>query len=141
MARGRLRRRWRRWSQFTAGLSTAAKNREITSQPTNVRTCHSRNSATSTTTTVSRAAATVRTTCEVGAPAHPTSLLIGTGAAGRVGVVSGFAGLSGCESLCGVESFCGVFSSSISLASTDTYRETLWSLLGIVHVRVVDAAP
>ena len=58
---------------------------------------------------VSEDAATVRTTCEVGAPAHPTSLISGTGAVGRVGVVSVFACGSGCESLCGVESFCGVF--------------------------------
>src|ERR671912_2517188 len=89
IAKGRLIRRWRRWSQYTAGLSTAAKNREMTSQPMNVRTCQRSNSATSTTTTVSKAAATVRTTCEVGAPAHPTSLLSGTGAAGGGGGVWG----------------------------------------------------
>src|ERR671912_1212628 len=96
MAKGRLIRRCRRWSQYTAGLSTAAKNREMTSQPTNVRTCQRRNSATSKTTTVSKAAATVRTTCEVGAPAHPMSLLSGTGAAGAGGGGFGFSpGLGG----------------------------------------------
>src|ERR671912_392162 len=77
MARGRLIRRWRRWSQLTAGLSTAARNRAMTNQPTKVLTFHSRKRAASTTTVVSRVAATVRTTCEVEALAQPTSLVGG----------------------------------------------------------------
>src|ERR671910_604652 len=108
MAKGRLIRRWRLWSQLTAGLSTVAKNREMTNQPTKVLTFHSRKSATSTTTTVSRAVATVRTTCEVGALAHLGSLL-GPGALGGVGAVSVFARGFACGSPC------GAFSSSITL--------------------------
>ena len=52
----------RRWSQFTAGLSTAARKRAITNQPMKVRTCQSRNSTLSTAAVVSKAMATVRTT-------------------------------------------------------------------------------
>src|SRR5919107_3731603 len=77
MGRGRLISLCRRCSQFTAGLSTAARKTATTNQPTKVLTFHRRKSAPSTTTTVSRATATVRTTCEVGAPAQPASLLAG----------------------------------------------------------------
>ena len=79
----------RRWSQLTAGLSTAARKRAMTNQPMKVRTCQSRKSAPSTTAVVSKATATVRTTCEVEARAHPTSWL-GMDAFGSAGVVSGF---------------------------------------------------
>src|SRR5215207_5558716 len=97
MARGRLISLWRRWSQLTAGLSTAARKREMTNQPTKVRTCQRRNRAPTTTAVVSKAAATVRTTCEVGAPAHPTSLLGAPAALGCVVVILGFS----CGSTCG----------------------------------------
>jgi hypothetical protein len=70
MARRRFISLCRRWSQFTAGLSTAARNRAITSQPTKVMTCHRRKSAPSTAAMVSKAAATVRITWEVGTPTH-----------------------------------------------------------------------
>src|SRR5215211_2774225 len=99
MARGRLISLWRRWSQLTAGLSTAARKREMTNQPKKVRTCQRRNRAPTTTAVVSKAAATVRTTCEVGAPAHPTSFLGDPDALGGVGVVLGFACGSACEPL------------------------------------------
>jgi hypothetical protein len=42
MAMGRLMRRCQRWSQSTAGLSTAARKRAMMNQPTKVRTCQSR---------------------------------------------------------------------------------------------------
>src|SRR5215203_1399811 len=45
MARGRLMSLCRRWSQFTAGLSTAARKRAITNQPTKVLTCQSKKNA------------------------------------------------------------------------------------------------
>ena len=79
----------RRWSQFTAGLSTAARKRAMTSQPMKVLTCQSKKIATRTTTVVSKATATVRITCEVEALAHPAPWL-GMDAFGSVGVVSGF---------------------------------------------------
>ena len=89
MARGRLMILCRRWSQFTAGLSTAARKRAMTNQPMKVRTCHIRKSAPSTTAVVSKATATVRITCEVEARAHPPSWL-GRDAFGSVGVLSSF---------------------------------------------------
>ena len=46
----------------------------MTNQPKKVLTCQMRNRAPTTTAVVSKAAATVRTTCEIGAPVHPTSL-------------------------------------------------------------------
>src|ERR671920_175247 len=49
MARGRLISLWRRCSQLTTGLSTADRKREMTNQPTKVRTCQSRKKAPSTT--------------------------------------------------------------------------------------------
>jgi len=88
------------------------RKRAMTNQPTKVRTCQSRKRAPSTTAVVSKAAPTVRTTCEVGAPAHPTSLLGDTDAYGCVGVVLGFACGSACESLG------AAFPSFISLAPT-----------------------
>src|SRR5919112_1077914 len=100
MAMGRLISRWRRWSQLTRGLSTAARKRAMTNQLKKVLTCHRRKSAPSTTNAVSKAAATVRTTCEVGAPAHPGSLL-GPDALGWAAAVSGFARGFACESSCG----------------------------------------
>src|SRR5919112_5187977 len=115
MARGRLINLWRRWSQLTAGSSTAAKKRAMTNQPKKVLTFHKRKSAPSTTTVVSKAVATVRTTCEVGAPAHP-GFLLGPDALGWAAAVSGFA----CGFAC--ESSCGTFPSSISLASAARSR-------------------
>jgi hypothetical protein len=47
----------------------------MTNQPTKVRTCQSRKRAPITTAAVSRAMATVRTTCEGETPAHPPSWL------------------------------------------------------------------
>src|SRR5215204_3190073 len=87
MAMGRLIRRWRRWSQLTAGLSTAARNRAMTNQPTKVLTFQIRKRAASTKTVVSRATATVRITCEVEALAQPTSRAAGyaLGSAGTTG--------------------------------------------------------
>src|SRR5829696_6929206 len=102
MARGRLISLWRRWSQLTAGLSTAARKRATTNQPTNVRTCQIRNSAPSTTTAVSKATATVRTTCEGEAPTHPASW-------------RGMGAMPPCVS----------FSSFIPLAPTELYSEAL----------------
>src|SRR5215207_6197882 len=101
MASGRLINLWRRWSQLTAGLSTAARKRAMTNQPRKVRTCHSRRKAPSTTAVVSKATATVRATCQVEARAHPPSLL-GMDALGSASVVSGFACGSACEPVCGV---------------------------------------
>src|SRR5215203_3261014 len=112
MARGRLIRLWRRCSQLTAGLSTAARNRAMTNQPKKVLTCQMRNRAPTTTAVVSKAAATVRTTWEVGAPAHPTYLLGDPDAGGSLGVVSSFAWCCACEPLG------WAFSSFISLALT-----------------------
>src|SRR5215218_5318327 len=66
MARGRLMSLWRRWSQFTAGLSTAARKRAMTNQPMKVRTCQISKSPPSTSAAVKRATATVRATCDVG---------------------------------------------------------------------------
>ena len=80
----------RRWSQFTAGLSTAARKRAMTNQPMKVRTCQSRKSAPSTTTAVSKAMTTVRATCEGEAPTQPTSWP-GSDGFGSVGIVSGSA--------------------------------------------------
>ena len=62
MARGRFMSLCRRWSQLTAGLSTAARKRAITNQPTKVLTFQSKKNATSTTAAVKRATATVRIT-------------------------------------------------------------------------------
>src|SRR5215207_7381355 len=98
MARGRFMSLWRRWSQLTAGLSTAARKSAMTSQPTKVRTCHIRKNAPSTTAVVSKAMATVRITCEVEALAHPTSWLgtepFGTEALGSVRTAWGFVWVS-----------------------------------------------
>src|SRR4028118_2298783 len=103
---------WRRWSQLTAGLSTAARNTAITNQPTNVRTCHIRNNAPSTTNTVKRVTATVRTTCEVEAPTHPPSWL-GMDALGSADTFGGCAWNFSCGSACGF--LCVSFSSFISM--------------------------
>src|SRR5215208_7744601 len=62
MARGRLISLWRRCSQLTTGVSTAARKREMTNQPTKVRTCQSRNKVPSTTAALKRATTTVRIT-------------------------------------------------------------------------------
>src|SRR5215211_1977268 len=88
MARGRFISLCRRCSQFTAGLSTAARKRAITNQPMKVLTCQSKKIATRTPTVVSKATATVRITCEVEALAHPAPWL-GMEAFCAVGVVSG----------------------------------------------------
>src|SRR5215213_5520726 len=97
MARGRFMSLCRRWSQLTAGFSTAARKRAITNQPMKVLTCQSRKNAPRTTAVVSRAKATVRITCEVEALAHPPSRLgmeafgsVFDSVFGSVGVVSGF---------------------------------------------------
>ena len=62
MARGRFINLCRRWSQLTVGLSTAARKRAMTNQPTKVLTCHTKKKAPSTTAVVRRAMATVRIT-------------------------------------------------------------------------------
>jgi hypothetical protein len=69
----------RRWSQLTAGLSTAARKRARIPQPMMVRTCHSKKSAPSTTAAVRRATATVRTTCDGAMRTHttPSSEVVG----------------------------------------------------------------
>jgi hypothetical protein len=85
-----------------------AEKREMTNQPTKVLTCQRRKSAPSTTTVVSRTAATVRTNCEVGAPAHPATS-VGPDTLGRAGAASLLARGFSCESPC------GAFSSSITL--------------------------
>ena len=85
------------------------QKRAMTSQPMNVRTCQREASATSTTTAVSKAAATVRTTCEVGRPAPPLVLAQRHGAAGRVGVVLGFSLAVRAASRCVGSSPSGVF--------------------------------
>src|SRR5215210_171929 len=105
MARGRFMSLWRRWSQLTAGLSTAARKRAITNQPTKVLTCQSKKNAPSTTAAVKRATATVRITWVGEAPAHPASLLGTDALASVVGVVLG----SACDSVCGsgFASLCG----------------------------------
>src|SRR5215218_926250 len=91
----------------------------MTNQPKKVRTCQMRNRAPTTTAVVSKAAATVRTTWEVGAPAHPTSLLGDTDAGGSLGVVSSFACGCACEPLG------WAFSSFISLALAVPWGATL----------------
>src|SRR5215204_4873890 len=94
MARGRFMSLCRRWSQLTAGLSTAARKSAMTSQPTKVRTCQSRKNAPRTTAVVSRAKATVRITCEGGALAHPARAFgagaLGTEPLGSVSAACGF---------------------------------------------------
>src|SRR5215217_7228798 len=100
MAMGRFISLCRRWSQLTAGLSTAARKRAITNQPMKVLTCQSKKNAPSTTAVVKRATATVRITRVGEAPAQPASLL-GMDALGYVGAVSGCACGSDFESLCG----------------------------------------
>jgi hypothetical protein len=108
---------WRRCSQFTAGLSTAAKKRATTNQPTKVLTCHRRKSAPSTTTTVSRATATTRATCDVGAFAQPTSRAAGCVLGSALGSAGTAADLVGGCSRCSARGFfCAGFSSSIFLA-------------------------
>ena len=79
----------RRWSQFTAGLSTAARKRAITNQPMKVLTCQSKKKAPSNKAVVKRAMATVRITWEGEAPAHPTDWLA-MDALGSARLISGF---------------------------------------------------
>src|SRR5215203_1971700 len=114
MARGHFMSLCRRWSQLTAGLSTAAKKSAITNQPTKVLTCQSKKNAPSTTAAVNRATATVRITWVGEALAHPASLL-GMEALGSAGVVwvCAFGSACGCacEFFCGASFFCGVSSS------------------------------
>src|SRR5918992_1596630 len=88
MARLRLISLWRRSSQLTAGLSTAARNRAMTNQPMKERTCQSKKSAPSTTAAVKRAMTTVRITWEGEIRTHTTSAL-GTEGFGSVGAVRG----------------------------------------------------
>src|SRR5215212_528241 len=94
MAMGRLMSLCRRCSQLTAGLSTVARKRAMTSQPMKVRTCHIRKNAPNTTAVVSKAMATVRITCEVEARAHPAPAFgteaFGTEPLGSVGAACGF---------------------------------------------------
>ena len=121
----------RRWSQLTAGLSTAAKKSAITNQPPKVLTCQSKKNAPSTTAAVKRATATVRITWVGETPAHPASLL-GRGASGSVGVVSGCA----CACACGCvwESLCG-FSSSFMAQAYGTGGPTARFPLGDYYAR------
>jgi hypothetical protein len=60
---------------LTAGLSTAARKREMTNQPTKVRTCQSRKKAPSTTAALKRAMTTARITWEGEMRTHTTSAL------------------------------------------------------------------
>src|SRR5918994_4393989 len=90
MARGRFISLCRRWSQLTAGFSTAARKRAMTNQPTKVLTCQSRKNEPSTTAAVSKATATVRATCQVEARAHPPSWL-GMDAPGPADALGGLA--------------------------------------------------
>src|SRR5215211_8461114 len=113
MARGRLISLCRRWSQLTAGFSTAARKRAMTNQPTKVRTCQSRKNAPCTTAVVKRAMATVRITCEVGAPTHPP-LWLDMDESCPADTIGGFARDFACGSAC--ESLCVGFSSFISLS-------------------------
>src|SRR5215208_5147027 len=131
MARGRLISLCRRWSQFTAGLSTAARKRAITNQPMKVLTCQSKKNAPSTTAAVKRVMATVRITWVGEAPAHTASLL-GMGASGSVGVVSGCACACACGS--GFESLCG-FSSSFMAQAYGTGGPTARFPLGDYYAR------
>src|SRR5829696_8982387 len=91
MARGRFISLCRRCSQFTAGLSTAARKRAMTNQPMKVRTCQSRKSPPSTSAAVKRATATVRATCDVGklSRTRPSSAGDTIGGTSSVSVVLG----------------------------------------------------
>src|SRR5829696_1104432 len=114
----------RRWSQFTGGLSTAARKRAMTNQPIKVRTCQSRKSPASTTAAVRRAMAIVRTTCEGAMRTHTVSSSPGMGRLGP----AGWLGPAGCvcATLCSllsspdagvlgfVGSVCGVLCSPVS---------------------------
>src|SRR3712207_867874 len=122
MERGRFISLWRRCSQFTAGLSAAARKREMTNQPTKARTCQSRRSAPSTSAVVSKAMVTVRTACEVEALAHLASLLR-IDALGPSDPIGGLAW--GCfrDSACVL--LCVALSSLMLLAPTKLGGETL----------------
>src|SRR5215216_7901000 len=122
MARGRLISLWRRCNQLTAGLSAAARKREMTNQPIKVRTCQRTKSAPSTTAVVSKATVTVRITCEVEACAHPASGL-GIGALGPADAIGGLAWDCVCGSDC--MSLCVASSSLMPLAPTKLWGETL----------------
>src|SRR5829696_4078787 len=132
MASGRLMSLWRRWSQLTAGFSTAARKRAMMNQATKVRTCQRRKSAPSTTTAVSKAMATVRTTCEVEATTHPASWL-DMDESCPADTIGGFARDFACGSAC--EPLCVGFSSFISLAPTVLSRVRLFSCTGSVDNR------
>jgi hypothetical protein len=71
---------------LTAGLSTAARKREMTNQPTKVRTCQSRKKVPSTTAALKRATTTVRITWEGEMRTHTTPAL-GMEAFGSVGAL------------------------------------------------------
>src|SRR5215217_3848050 len=131
MARGRFMSLCRRCSQFTAGLSNAARKRAMTNQPMKVLTCQSKKNAPSTTAVVKRAMATVRITWVGEAPAHPASLL-GMGTSGSVGVVSGCA--CACAFGCAWESLCG-FSLSFMAQAYGTGGPTARFPLGDFYAR------
>jgi len=124
-------------------LSTAAKKRAITSQPTKVLTCHRRKSAPSTAAVVSRAAATVRITWEVGAPAHPRSLL-GVDAFGSVGAACGPASAAvwgfACSFVCWLVSLVATESSRGFFRGSPIGRHVCTSLLTRVTLAVVAIA-
>src|SRR5215210_6356556 len=102
----------------------------MTNQPTKVRTCQSKKSAPSTTNVVINAMATVRTTREVGACAHPPSW-IGMDVLGPADTIGGIARDCACGSPGGSAvgfvcvSACVVFS-LISLAPTILRGATPW---------------